>query len=195
MGDQELERWLYARRSRQPLAKTFPMLDGFVAAVVAGPSMDDPPAWIGPLLAVEPSAFDTGGTPEFAAIKTVADRFNAIGADLQGAGLKPRHRRKANGDIDASDWCEGFMAAVNLRRAAWGDLLNPDNRLNGLMLPIMLHCKDSLGRPLLGPPRPGQETQIFLKQAYADIPMCVAAIREHYHVIWYDDPRHASRRR
>lgn len=58
------------------------------------------------------------------------------------------------------------------------------------MLPILIHCKTSPREPLLGPPRPGIETQIFLKKAYADnIPRSVRAIREHYHVTHYDQPR------
>jgi uncharacterized protein len=104
----------------------------------------------------------------------------------------PEGDRKSNGDIDASEWCEGFLAAANLDRKAWKAILDPDSHLHGLMLPILLHCKNSFGEPLLGPPRPGIETQIFLKQAYTDIPMCVRAIREHYHVTRNDQPRSAG---
>jgi uncharacterized protein len=117
-------------------------------------------------------------------------QYNEIGTLLDSdAELQPRYRRKANGEVDARDWCEGFMAAVNQSREAWEDVLDPMSHLNGLMLPVMIHCVDAHGRPLLGPPRKGLETEAFLKQAYTDIPVCIAGIREHYHCVVYDDAR------
>jgi uncharacterized protein len=192
MGDAELERWLRARRARNPLAKTLPMLDGFATAMAAGPLGLDLVAQICAALAVERSAFDVGGTPEFAAIKAMADRFNAISQRLGDAEPSPLHKRKPNGDVDAAEWCEGFLAAVNLDRNAWKAVIESSAHHYGLMLPILIHCKTSSGAPLLGPPRAGIETQIFLKQAYTDIPMCVRAIRDHYHVTRYDQPRSSA---
>ena len=64
-------------------------------------------------------------------------------------------------------------------------MLDLDSHLHGLMLPILLHCKTSAGQPMLGPPRAGLQTQLFLKQAYTDIPMCVQAIRQHYRFTRY----------
>jgi uncharacterized protein len=39
-----------------------------------------------------------------------------------------------------------------------------------LLLPILLHCVDKQGRPLLGPSTEGRETEEFLRNAPADIP-------------------------
>lgn len=189
MGGTELGHWLRARRERNPLARTLPMVDGFVTAMAAGPLGLDLINQVRAALAVDRSAFDVGEPPEFAAIKAVVDRFNAISHRLGDAEPSPLHKRKPNGDIDASEWCEGFLAAVNLDRRAWKDVIEPTAHLYGLMLPILIHCKTSSGEPLLGPPRPGIETQIFLNKAYADIPMSVRAIREHYHVTHYDPAR------
>jgi uncharacterized protein len=195
MGDAELGHWLRARRARGLLPRTLPMLDGFVTAMAAGPLGLDPIKQIRAVLGVDRRAFDVGGTPEFAAIKAMADRFNTISRRLGEGEPTPLHKRKPNGDIDASEWCEGFLAAVNRDRRAWKDVIEPTAQLYGLMLPILIHCKTSSGEPLLGPPRPGIETQIFLKQAYTDIPMSVRAIREHYHVTHYDQPRPRARNR
>jgi uncharacterized protein len=192
MGDAQLERWLRTRRARNPLVKTLPMLDGFVTAMAAGPLNLDLMGQICAALAIEPSAINRGGSPEFAAIKATADRFNAVGASLMDGEPSPHHKRKPNGDIDASEWCEGFLAAVNLDPKAWRDMLNLDSHLHGLVLPILLHCKNSFGEPMLGPPRPGIETEIFLKQAYTDIPMSVRAIRDHYHFARHDQPRRGA---
>ncbi|MEK9281071.1 YecA family protein [Bradyrhizobium sp. ISRA442] len=84
------------------------------------------------------------------------------------------HRREANGDIDPRPWCQGFYAAMRLRLSAWAPLLDASNVNHGLLLPILLHCRDDHGRPLLGPPR---ETMNFLRNAYADIPAALEALR------------------
>lgn len=41
----ELERWLQDRADRHPVAASIPMLDGYVAAIVAGPVSIDPRDW------------------------------------------------------------------------------------------------------------------------------------------------------
>ena len=64
----ELEQWLQARVDQHPAATGLPMLDGYVAAIVAGPVSMSPLDWICPLLAIDADAFNHGGTPEFAAI-------------------------------------------------------------------------------------------------------------------------------
>ena len=74
----ELERWLRDRADRHPVATSVPMLDGYFAAIVAGPVSIDPFEWICPLLAVDADAFNHGGTSEFAAISAVAQRHNDI---------------------------------------------------------------------------------------------------------------------
>jgi len=206
MGEAELDAWLHARREKKPLATNASMFDGFVTAIVAGPTDADPFRWITALLAVPHSAFETGGTPEFAAIRAAADRFNALGTELREGRFSPRYRRKPNGDIDARDWCEGFMAAVNLNPADWHAALDPDNSLNRLLRPIMSQCKNGIGLPLPGMPlpglprpamplpglpRPGPEIP-FLALSHTAIPMCVASLRQHYHTIWHDTPLPAS---
>jgi Uncharacterised protein family (UPF0149) len=97
---EDLERWLQARIDRHPAATSLPMLDGYVAAIVAGPVSMSPLDWICPLLAIDADAFNHGGTPEFAAISAVAQRHNEISNVLTTAPgrFEPMHQRKANGD-------------------------------------------------------------------------------------------------
>ena len=64
----QLERWLQDRAERRPIATSLPVLDGYIAAIVAGPVSISPLDWICPLLAIDADAFNHGGTPEFAAI-------------------------------------------------------------------------------------------------------------------------------
>ncbi|UPK22725.1 UPF0149 family protein [Bradyrhizobium sp. 131] len=176
----ELEAWLKARAKLHPVATSLPVLDGYVAAIVAGPVSISPPDWICPLLAIDADAFNYGGTPEFAAISAVALRHNDISNVLSTAPHRfaPVHGRKSNGDVDARPWCQGFRAAMRLRLSAWAPLL--DIIHHGLLLPVLLHCVDDQGRPLLGPQRPGRQTEEFLRNAHADIPGVVEAMRQYW---------------
>ncbi|MET4387541.1 hypothetical protein ABIB73_003296 [Bradyrhizobium sp. F1.4.3] len=89
--------------------------------------------------------------------------------------FKPMHRRKTNGDVDPRPWCEDFYAAMRFKLSTWAPLLDASNVDHGLLLPILLHCADDQGQPLLGAPQCGRET----RRAYADIPPPVEAIRQY----------------
>jgi uncharacterized protein len=78
----QLERWLQDRAKRRPVATSLPVLDGYVAAIVAGPVSISPLDWICPLLAIDADAFNHGGTAEFAAISAVVQHHNAISNTL-----------------------------------------------------------------------------------------------------------------
>ena len=67
---------------------------------------------------------------------------------------------------------------MRLRFEAWRPLLDLNRIEHGLLLPILLHCIDPLGRPMPGPPREGPESEAFLRSAYHDIPPVIPAIRE-----------------
>ncbi|MGY3443420.1 UPF0149 family protein [Bradyrhizobium sp. USDA 4473] len=184
----ELERWLQPRLDRHPAATSLPILDGYVAAIVAGPVSMSPLDWICPLLAIDADAFNHGDTPEFAAISAVALRHNEISQTLSSAPnqFAPMHRREANGDVDARPWCQGFYAAMRLRLPAWAPLLDASNVNHRLLRPILRHCRDDQGRPLLGPPRNSPDTH---RNAYADIPAAVEALRQYWMPIRYPRAR------
>jgi uncharacterized protein len=183
----ELERWLQARTERRPVATSIATLDGYVAAIVAGPVSISPLDWICPLLAIDADAFNHGGTPEFAAISAVVQRHNDISNTLSKNPdrFEPIHQRKPNGDVDARPWCLGFHAAIQPRLSAWAPLLDTRNVNHGLLLPILLHCVDDQGHPLLGPTRKGPETKEFLRNAHTDIPAVVEAMRQYWMPIRY----------
>jgi uncharacterized protein len=185
----QLERWLQDRADRHhPIATSLPTLDGYVAAIVAGPASMSPLDWICPLLAINADAFNHGGTLEFAAISAVALRHNEISQTLSTTPrqFEPMHRRKINGDVDPRPWCQGFYAAMRLRMSAWAPLLDASNVNHGLPLPILLHCRDDQSRPLLRLPRNGRETR---HNAHADIPAAVEAMRQYWMPIRYPRAR------
>jgi uncharacterized protein len=94
--------------------------------------------------------------------------------------FEPIFVRKPNRDIDAAPWCQGFYAAMKLRLAAWAPLRNQADINHGLLLPILLHCVDDHGRPLVGPPNTGPQAQQLLRTAYRDIPAAVEAMRQYW---------------
>ncbi|GLR92175.1 UPF0149 family protein [Bradyrhizobium iriomotense] len=167
------------------------MLDGYVAAIVAGPVSMSPLDWICPLLAIDAEAFNHGDTPEFVAISALALRHKEISQILSTTPnqFEPMHRREPNGDIDARPWRQGFYAAMRLRISAWAPLRDASNVNHGLLLPILLHCRDDQGRPLRGPPRSGRETGHFLRNTYLDIPAAVEALRQYWMPLRYARPR------
>ena len=177
---EKLDLWLQSRTGAA--ATNLSMLDGFVTAVVAGPVSMDPPEWICPLLGIEVDAFNHGGTPEFAAISAVAVRHNAIVETLTNAPktFEPIFARKPNRDIDAGPWCEGFYAAMKLRLSAWAPLRNLADINHALLLPILFHCVDDQGCPMLGPPKQGADTDQFRRTAYKDIPAVVEEMRQYW---------------
>lgn len=90
----------------------------------------------------------------------------------------PIFERTDDGTVLAGPWCVGFLAAMKLRYDAWRPLRDLNRIEHGLLLPILLHCADAAGRPVLGPVLPGPKGEEFLRIAYHDIPLIVPAIRE-----------------
>jgi uncharacterized protein len=74
---------------------------------------------------------------------------------------------------------------MRLRLSAWASLLDASNANHGLLLPILLHCVDDQGRPLLGPARKGRDTAEVLRNAHSDIPAAVEAMRQYWMPIRY----------
>jgi uncharacterized protein len=188
---EELERWLQARVDQHPVATGIPMLDGYIAAIVAGPVSMSPLDWICPLLAIDADAFNHGGTPEFAAISAVALRHNEISQILSTTPrqFEPMHLRNPDGDVDPRPWCQGFYAAMRLKLSAWAPLLDTGNVNHGLLLPILLHCRDDQGQPMLGLSRSSRDIAHFLRNAHADIPAAVEAMRQYWMHIRYPRAR------
>ena len=112
---------------------------------------------------------------------------NAISNTLSNTPkrFEPIHLRKPNGDVDARPWCVGFHAAMQPRLSAWAPLLDTRNINHGLLLPILLHCVDDQGHPLLGPTGKGPKTEDFLRDAHTDIPAVVEAMRQYWMPIRY----------
>jgi uncharacterized protein len=183
----ELDRWLQDRAERRPVATSLPMLDGYVAAIVAGPVSISPLDWICPLLAIDADAFNHGGTAEFAAISAVVQHHNGISNTLSNNPKRFEliHQRKPNGDLDARPWCLGFHAAMQPRLSAWAPLLDTRSTNHGLLRTILIHCMDDQDRSRLGPTGKRPEIKQLPRDAHTDIPAVVEAMRQYWMPIRY----------
>lgn len=177
MSLEQLDVWLQTIEPPPKVAGTS-MLDGYLTAIVIGPCAIPPDEWMVDLLGLRGRIANAAGAA-LAAITAIAGWFNAISEDLSVAPGRhaPIFEKTDDGRVMPHPWCMGFLAAMQLRIEAWRPLLNRDRIEHGLMLPILLHCVDAAGRPVLGPPRKGPETVAFLCSADHDIPPVIREIR------------------
>ncbi len=154
------------------------MLDGYLAAIVVGPSSIPPDEWFLDLLGPKGNIATAHGKT-LKAIMAIAARHNAISETLSTAPQThaPIFQRTDNGAVFAGPWCLGFAHAMKLRWSAWAPLREARGIECGLMLPIMLYGADQIGAPMDPAPN-GINTKEYLKTAYHDIPLVIPAIRE-----------------
>ncbi len=164
---------------RNPQATSLSMLDGAVAAVVAGPVSMMPEEWVCPLLGVYPDDFNHD-TETFSAIAATLTRHNAIvnALSTKPESFEPLFVRGPNGEVDPRAWCMGFYAVIKLRLLAWSRLISPNAAEHGMLLPILIHCVDPSGRPVLDPQRRRPAASSFAHEAWRDIPAAVEAMRQ-----------------
>jgi uncharacterized protein len=190
MALDELDRWLQARAERHPTATSLPLLDGYVAAIVAGPVSISPPDWICPLLAIDADAFNHGGTPEFAAISAVALRHNEISNIVD-------YPRPVQADASArSQWryrCTALVPGFLRRDAAQVIGVGAVARRRQSPSRSVAAHPDALlrrpGRPLLGPQPPKDDEPGYLSNAHLGIPAAVEALRQYWMPIRYKRAR------
>jgi uncharacterized protein len=156
------------------------MLDGYLAAIVVGPTSIPPDEWFFDLLGPKGNIATAHGKT-LQAIMAIAARHNAISETLSAAPQKyaPIFQRTDAGVVFAGPWCLGFAHAMKLRWTAWAKLREARGIECGLMLPIMLYCADQIGAPMDPEPN-GINTKDYLKTAYHDIPLVIPTIREYW---------------
>jgi yecA family protein len=187
-----LDPWLKGRarllEHHRPAVSCLSGFDGYVTAIVAGPVSMAPPDWICPLLGVEADAFNHDNE-EFSAIAATAMRHNAIsdGLAAEPRRVEPLFESAPAGAIDARPWCMGFYAAMKLRLLSWSKLLQTGSVDHGLLLPILFHCVDDAGQPMIGPLRAGADTRAFAREAWRDIAPAIIAIREFWQPIRFNN--------
>ncbi len=178
MSLEQLDAWL-STLEPAPLVDGASMLDGYLTAIVIGPCSIPPDEWFVDLLGEHGRIAKAAGDV-LAAIKAIVARFNVIS---EGLSTAPKHHapvfeKTDDGMALPHPWCMGFLSAMRLRFDDWRPLLDLNRIDHGLLLPILLYTTDPFGRPTLGPPREGPETEEFLRTTYQDIPLMIPAIRD-----------------
>ncbi len=178
MSLEQLDAWLCTLEPA-PQADGASMLDGYLTAIVIGPCSIPPDEWFVDLLG-EHGRIATATGDMLAAITGIVARFNVIS---EGLSTAPKHHAPVFEKTDDGlalphPWCMGFLSAMRLRFDDWRPLLDLGRIDHGLLLPILLYTTDPLGRPMLGPPREGPETEEFLRTTYQDIPLVIPAIQD-----------------
>src|SRR5208283_4370157 len=183
MSFERLGHWLNTRVQsatlRHPKATSLSMLDGAVAAVVAGPVSMPPEDWVCPLLGVDPDAFNHD-TEEFSAIAATLMRHNAISETLstQPESFEPLFARTAAGEIDIRPWCMGFYTVMKIRVMAWSKLLSPNVAEHVLLLPILSNCVAEDGKPVIASSPRGPAPSSLSRAPWRDIPAAVGGMRQ-----------------
>jgi uncharacterized protein len=182
----QIERWLQDHTERRPVATSLPVLDGYIAAIVAGPV--DRPARLDLSAArhrrrrLQPRrhAGVRGDLRRRAAPQRDQQRSFDRATSVRAIAQPQAERRRRRGSL-----VPGFPCRHAAETKGLGPLLELSNINRGLLLPILLHCVDDQGRPLLGPARKGRDTAEFLRNAHSDIPPAVEAMRQYWMPIRY----------
>ena len=177
MDMETLDAWL---EKQKRIIDGASMLDGYLAAIVIGPTSIPPDEWFFDLLGPKGNIATAHGKM-LKAIMAIVARHNAISEILSTAPqhYAPIFQRTDNGIVFAGPWCMGFAHAMKMRWDAWAPLREARGIECGLMLPIMLYCADQIGAPIDPAPN-GINTKDYLKTAYHDIPLVIPAIREYW---------------
>jgi uncharacterized protein len=182
MSFDELGLWLRERAKsptlRHPQATSLSMLEGAIAAVVAGPISMRQEEWVCPMLGVDPDDFNHD-TQTFSAVAATLMRHNEIGETLstKPESFEPLFVRTPEGEVDARPWCMGFYAIMQLRLMEWSQLLASSAPEDSQLRPILFHCTDETGLPILYPALQ-DAVAASAHKAWREIPASVEAIRQ-----------------
>jgi yecA family protein len=132
-----------------------------------------------PLLGVAPDAFNHD-TKTFSAIAAALMRHNAISETLSTTpeSFEPLFLRSPDDEMDPRPWCMGFYAVMKLRPLAWSRLMNPSSIKHKLLRPILIHCVDNAGLPVLDAEPRALSAPSFVQDPGRDIPAAVEALRQ-----------------
>jgi uncharacterized protein len=154
-------------------------LDGFLTAIVIGPEPIAESEWL--------PAIWHADEPDFASaaemrriLGTIRGRHNQIATCLGSDpdSFAPIFRESPRGETIASDWAAGFIAAVNLRQAAWDPLIR-HLRARIMLAPILFLGDGSRLAEEDGTP---VDWAWIARRSPQTVPVCVSGI----HDFWLD---------
>jgi uncharacterized protein len=170
LTESELDRlteFLKSCKSRH--AMNLEELDGFFAALIAGPEMVPPSEYLPEVFGGEMSE-----TCSFDALDQATEVLglimrhgNSIATTLDKGDVHlPLLLENDNGVYPGNNWARGFMHGVHMRREAWAEVIN-DDRQCGWMVPVLMlyheHDEDPELRP--GAIEPERREEIIIQMA------------------------------
>jgi uncharacterized protein len=143
-------------------------LDGFFAALIAGPEAVMPSEYLPKVFGGDMSdACEFGSLDEANQVLGLMMRhWNAIASTLhQEEVYVPLLLADENGVVYGNDWANGFIRGVGMRYEAWRELVN-DEEHGGCMIPAIIlhheHDEDPEMRPQLINPEQREEIIVHL---------------------------------
>lgn len=149
------------------------LIDGLIAALVAGPVFVHPEEWL-PLIFNGRVPNGLAGAPEHLAVNTIFNRYNEVSAIL--ADHPKAYRPIFMFDTDrlvVDHWAVGFMRGITLHVQEWTDVLLTDMRLT--LAPIF--ASHDMGAGFL-PDMPRAEQLRRRATAHQHIADAVVALRQ-----------------
>ena len=144
-------------------------LDGFFAALIAGPETVMPSEYYPEVFGGEMSdACEFGSLDEANEIFGLMMRhWNTIAGTLhKGEVYVPLLWEDETGVASGNDWARGFMRGMGMRHDGWADLVNDEER-GGCMIPVMMlyheHDEDPEMRP--NPISPEKREEVVVHMA------------------------------
>lgn len=134
-------------------------LDGFFAALVAGPDVVMPSEYLREVFGGELSDAHEFGTMEEAndILALLLRHWNEIAATLsKGDAYLPVLLEDASGVSHGNDWARGFMRGVEMRHDGWADLI-ADEEHGGCMVPVLMLFHEYDADPEMRPEPIGKE--------------------------------------
>ncbi len=128
-------------------------MDGFFAALVAGPEVVMPSEYLSQVFGDE-----TEEAPRFEDLDEANDvlallmrHWNEIAGTLSKEEVyHPLLLEDENGGVRGNDWARGFIRGTRLRHDGWAELLDDDEQ-GGCMIPMLALCHEHDENPALRP--------------------------------------------
>jgi uncharacterized protein len=170
LTDAELDRLgKFLRACKGGRAMNVEQLDGFFAALIAGPETVMPSEYNREVFGGEMSeACEFSSLDEAREILGLMTRhWNTIASTLyKGEAYVPLLLGDENGVAHGNDWANGFMRGMNMRHDSWGELVD-DEEHGGCLVPMFMlyheHDEDPKMRPK--PISPEQRGKAILHMA------------------------------
>ena len=166
LTDAELDRLGdFLKRCKGGRAMNVEALDGFFAALIAGPEIVMPSEYYSEVFGGEMSdACEFGSLDEANEILGLMMRhWNKIASTLHKAEIHvPLICEDEKGELHGNDWARGFMRGMHMRHDGWAELIN-DEKYGGSLTPMMMlyheHDEDPEMRP--DPITPDKREQVI----------------------------------